>query len=172
MFGLGELSTVLSVLRESSYDTVFHVGDAALQFTGDLIRGPDHGRYDAYAHRQIDRSERQTTRKAEMAAARRTARARAQSARASLRFEEKKTFAKMMQREKGESIVEHWKRQKALLKAPDKRQLVQHYERLQAKLDTTQKAHDRAKLEAEFRQVARASAAQSQTLGQRQEQKL
>jgi hypothetical protein len=172
MFGLGELSTVLGVLRDASYDTVFHAGDTALQFTGDLIRGPDYGRSERYAHRQIDRSERQAARKAEATLAHQTAKARAQSARSALRYEEKKTFAKMMQREKGESIVEHWKRQKALLAAPDKRQLVQHYERFQAKLDTTQKAHDRAKLEAEFRQVARASAAQSQTQGQKQGQKI
>ena len=147
MFGLEEIFTTLSALRNISYDSVFHVGDTALQFTADLIRGPDDLRYEKYAYRQIEKQQRQIPK----------TKAAENFREKPLRYEEKQIFSQLMQRQQGETVIEHWKRQKMLLNYPNKHQLIGDYQELSRRLNATQKSHDKAKLEEQFKALSRAS---------------
>jgi len=108
-------------LRNRAYDTVFHVGDTALQFTADLIRGPDNIRHDPYSERQLGKQERKTPPP--------TTKAKPEKP---LSFSERQTFTQMMRRQAGESVIEHWKRRKELLKHPHKRQLIAVEQKVEA----------------------------------------
>jgi len=101
-------------LRDRAYDTVFHVGDTALQFTADLIRGPDNMRHIPYIERQLGKQERKS-------APPPTNKIKPEKP---LSFSERQTFTQMMRRQAGESVIEHWKRRKELLKHPHKRQVI------------------------------------------------
>ncbi len=108
-------------LRDRAYDTVFHVGDTALQFTADLIRGPENLRHDRYADRQLKMRERKP--------APPTFKAKPKK---SLSFSERQIFTHMMRRQTGESVIEHWKRRKELLAHPHKRELIRAEQKVEA----------------------------------------
>lgn len=108
-------------LRDRAYDAVFHVGDTALQFTADLIRGPDNARQGGYADRQLkmqDRKNPPATQKAKPEKA--------------LNYSEKQTFTQMMRRQVGENLIEHWKRRKSLIQHPHKRELIAVEQKVEA----------------------------------------
>lgn len=108
-------------LRDRAYDSVFHVGDTALQFTADLIRGPENGRHDGYADRQLKKQERKTAPAIKKAKPEKP-----------LNYSEKQTFAQMMRRQVGESLIEHWKRRKSLIQHPHKRGLITAEQKVEA----------------------------------------
>lgn len=140
MIGLGEIWSALSFARDSAYETVFHVGDTGLQFTADLIHGPDNPRHERYAYREINRREKQAERRYEAAQGIKRAVKPRKVLRSEkpLNFEEKRTFSEMTRRRAGESITRHWKRRKELLGHPRKRQLIE----LELKLrEETEKEH-------------------------------
>jgi len=155
VFGVGEILSALGTLRDLSYDSVFHVGDTALQFTADVIRGPDDMRYGKYAYRQIEKQQRRILKQA----------AKPKIVEKPLKFEEKKAFAELMKRQQGETIIEHWKRQKRLLAYPNKQQLVKDYHTVNQKLEKAVKQQDTSKLEAQFRAISRASQSAGQSSG-------
>lgn len=132
MVGLGELSSLAAFVRDRAYDTVFELGDTSLQFIGDMFRGYNENRYQAYAGRQIDRQEKKIAAKNLKQMAKPKERAAASPK--PLKFDEKRTFAKMMGRQQGETIIEHWKRQKLLLAYPEKHQLIAQHTALQEKM--------------------------------------
>lgn len=140
-------------MRGLSYDTVFHVGDTGLQFASDLIQGPDDGRHEKYAYRQIDKGQRQLAKSQPQKAAKRKEKP--------LKFEERKILAEMAGRQQGESILEHWKRRKALLNDHDKQGRIAQYSALRAKIDGAEKsqnnAKDIAKLKSQFHNISRTS---------------
>jgi len=108
-------------LRDRAYDTVFHVGDTALQFTADLIRGPDNIRHGPYSERQLGKQERKTLPPITKTKPEKP-----------LSFSEKQVFTQMMRRQAGESVTEHWKRRKELLQHPRKRQLIATEQKIEA----------------------------------------
>jgi len=83
-------------LRDHAYDTVFHVGDTALQFTADLIRGPDNMRHIPYIERQLGKQERKS-------APPPTTKIKPEKP---LSFSERQTFTQMLRRQAGESVIE------------------------------------------------------------------
>jgi hypothetical protein len=118
-------------------------GDFALQFIGDLIRGPDADRGAAFVKRNQGR--------------------RKISKEAPLNYEERVQFQELMQRQGGETIIEHWKRQKALLASDAKKDLVRQYKALKsskAKLEDKKQSSaaekEKRKLEEQFRQIKQA----------------
>ena len=140
MIGLGEIWSALSLARDGAYEAVFHIGDTSLQFTADLIHGPDNPRHERYAYREIHRGEKQGERRQEAAQGIKHPRkppARVKPERP-LSFEEKRLFSEMTRRQAGESIIEHWKRRKQLLEHPHKRQLIERERKLEAE---AQKGH-------------------------------
>jgi len=108
-------------LRDRAYDTVFYVGDTALQFTADLIRGPDNARHEPYMQRQLGKQERKNPPEIKKNAPEKP-----------LNFSEKQAITQMLRRRSGESIIEHWKRRKELLYHPDKRQLIATEQKIEA----------------------------------------
>lgn len=98
-------------LRDRAYDAVFHLGDTALQFTADMIRGPESQRHDHYTGRQLRKQERKSSPATRQAGK-------------PLNYVERQAFQQMTKRKAGESLIEHWKRRKQLLQHPDKRQLI------------------------------------------------
>lgn len=136
MVGLGELSSLAAFVRDRAYDTVFELGDTSLQFIGDMFRGYNENRHQAYAGRQIERQEKKIATKNPKQQAKPKQRATPNPK--PLKFEEKRTFAKMMGRQQGETIIEHWKRQKLLLAYGDKQQLIAHHTALQEKMRAEQ----------------------------------
>lgn len=100
-------------LRDRAYDAVFHVGDTALQFTADLIRGSENIRHDHYAGRQLRKQERKTAPAIKQPKPEKP-----------LSYDERKVFTLMMRRQAGESVTNHWKRRKEMLRHPHKRQLI------------------------------------------------
>ena len=109
--------SIISKLRDFAYDTVFHVGDTALQFTADLIHGPDNYWSGGYHRRQSEKAERKNAKaiqKGEKPAPR-------------LDAGDRKVLDEMLKRQKNETTIEHWKRRKAMLDYPNKRELVDQY---------------------------------------------
>lgn len=158
MFGLSEILSAVSVLRDLSYDTVFHIGDTGLQFTADLIRGPSETRYGKYAYRQIESQQRTVSKQ----------NPKTQSREKPLKYNEKQAFARIMKRQQGESVIEHWKRQKYLLSYPNKQKLVKESQQLNGKMKRAQTSHDTAQLEDQFRAISKAKGSQKQNKGQKQ----
>ncbi len=109
-------------LRDRAYDTVFHTGDTALQFTADLVRGPGNIRHGPYIERQLGKQERKSTPPL-------TIKTKPEKP---LNFSEKQVFTQMLRRQAGESVIEHWKRRKGLLKHPHKRQLISVEQKIEA----------------------------------------
>lgn len=141
-------------LRDRSYDTVFHVGDTAQEFLWDVVQGPQVQRTGAYHSRILDSSRR----RGEL----------------SLSFSERQSFEKMLSRTEGESIIEHWKRRKALLQFANKKALVSGYDALEKqkqKLSTQQngqvKASELKKLETQFKEITSLEYVSSQKHGQK-----
>ncbi len=87
------------------YDTVFHVGDSALQFTADLIRGPENDRAKSYYARQMASQNRKVQQ-------------------LPLDKLQRDVFASMLKRKPSETQMQYWKRRKELLAHPKKHQLV------------------------------------------------
>jgi len=101
----GEKPGLLTWLRDLAYDFVYYEIGTAVDFVGDLIRGPSG--YSKSLHRQTERAE---------------ARAKTETP---LTKAEKQVFVDMIRREPGEPQIAYWKRKKALLANPDKKDLVQ-----------------------------------------------
>ena len=119
-------------LRDQAYDIVFELGDSSLQFIGDMFRGYNEDRHNAFAHRQIGRQERrQATKAPQTKSSAAGSKPRPQKP---LSYSEKQSFAGMMGRQTGESIIEHWKRQKMLLACPDKQGLIAQHTELQMRV--------------------------------------
>lgn len=114
--------SVFEWFRDKAYDTVFHVGDTTLQFAADIIRGSDYSRHDKYVSRQVDRQERKQA----------TPKVKQPKPEKPLNFQEKAIFVEMTRQKTNESIVEHWKRRKELLSHPQKRNLIQIEQKLNA----------------------------------------
>ena len=139
MLGLAELWSFASLLRDSTYDTVFALGDTSLQFGAELIHGPQNTRYGQYAYRQIERQQKPLQAKPPQKPNKQQTKPKAVRPHKTkfeqpLKFEEKRSFAEMMRRQNGESIIEHWKRQKVLLAAPEKQQLIQQHNTLKEQM--------------------------------------
>lgn len=120
-------------MRDQAYDVVYEVGDTSLQFIGDMFRGYNEDRHRAFAYRQIDRHERRHISKVKPAPTT-TEKAPKPIVQKPLTFTQKQTFANMMGRQSAESIIEHWKRQKALMAYPDKQSLIAQHEALQMRV--------------------------------------
>ena len=82
---------------------------------------------------------------------------------APLNYEERIQFQELMQRQDGETIIEHWKRQKALLAIEGKKDLVCQYKalkssqnKLESKKQTFAAEKEKRKLEEQFRQIKQA----------------
>lgn len=143
-------------IQDRLYDTVFHIGDSAQQFLWDTMRGPENARHDGYVDRQLQRTQRQTNQKP-------------------LNFEERQAFAELLQRGANESLVEFWKRRKALLDHPDKRDLAEQALAVKANQAKAQSGEGKAQaatqqkqLEEEFRRIQRASRGHRHSRGQSQ----
>ena len=133
----------IAALRDHAYDVVASEGDFALQFIGDLIRGPDADRGTAFVKRNQER--------------------RRSSKEPPLNYEERVQFQELMQRQGGETIIEHWKRQKALLAAEGKKDLVRQYKALKSSRDklgdkkqSSAVEKEKRKLEEQFQQIKQA----------------
>ena len=109
--------------RDRAYDTIFHIGDTAFEFTADLIRGSEPHRSQGYTERQLDRQERKTEEKAKKVAPK---------PEKPLNYDERQIFLELTGRREGESVIEHWKRRKELLAHPHKRELVQAHVNISA----------------------------------------
>lgn len=149
---------VFTYLRDSAYNVVAQEGDIALQFLGDLIRGVESSKQDYYHQRQLERSLKKKSFQERKQAQQQKA-LKSQNTKP-LTSAEKNTFVKMLQRQKGESQIEHWKRKKMLLSYPQKRALIKDYNIVQKRLDSVDKktsleAQKKAqqKLEEEFKQI-------------------
>lgn len=130
-------------MRDCAYGVIESEGDFALQFIADLIRGPDTDRSTAFVKRAQER--------------------RKSNKEAPLKFEERVAFLELMQRQKGETIIEHWKRQKVLLASDNKKSLVREYkalktskDRLESRKQSTEAEREIRKLEEQFRQIRQA----------------
>ena len=130
MVGFAEIWSVFSILRESGYESVFHLGDTALQFTADLIHGPDNPRHEQYSYRQIDQQQKKAERKKpaqkkiSSIPKKPAQKTRPIAAERPLNISEKKYFSEITRRQQGKSIIEHWKRRKYMLSHPHKRSLI------------------------------------------------
>ncbi len=135
-----KFNSLWETFRDFSYDAVFHVGDTAQNFLWDAVYGPSDNRNQKYYSRQIDKHERKSERP--------------------LKLEERTIFAKILKRSNGESLIIYWKRQKALLRYPDKLGLVQEYRQKENKITKLKKEHqivqakkEIEKLERQFRKI-------------------
>jgi len=135
-----KFNSLWGTFRDFTYDAVFHVGDTAQNFLWDAVYGPNDNRSRKYHTRQIDKHERKSERP--------------------LTLEERTIFAKILKRSKGESLIIYWKRQKALLRYPDKLGLVQEYRdkenkitKLKMKHKTVQQQNEVEKLEQQFKKI-------------------
>ena len=147
----------LSRLRDFAYDTVFHVGDTALQFTADLIHGPDNYWSGGYHKRQLNKSERAEQKRA----------TKQKGTPRPLNIEEREVFTSLLTRQKSETIIEHWKRRKRLLAHPNKRELIREINAVSNQVKNTDKPQDKAKLEAQFRKLSQAHQSSAQKQGQK-----
>jgi len=122
MIGFGELLSAISILRDSTYETVYHVGDTALQFTADLVRGPDNLRHYQYVNRQVSKQENKPVKSSESSL--RSQKSPKNPSEKPLNYSEMQYFSNITRRKEGESIIEHWKRRKYMLSHPRKRSLI------------------------------------------------
>jgi hypothetical protein len=95
---------IFSWLRDQAYDFVYYDISAGLDFVGDLFRGPSG--YSQSLYRQADKAQARTPDAKPLSKA------------------EQATFAEMLKRTPSEGQVAYWKRKKALLGVPDKKQLM------------------------------------------------
>lgn len=137
------MRSLLRKLRDRAYDTVYRDGDFALQFVGDLIRGPSETRDTAFHKRQLMRQGKQQGK--------------------TLTYEERQAFLEISKRQEGEKPLDYWKRRKALLESKSKKEIAQHYLALKnrkAKLDSFKMTNDVKKqkrlLEKQFREIQQA----------------
>ena len=113
-------------LRDRAYDTVYEIGDTSLQFIGDMFRGYNEDRHQAFAHRQINRFEKRNI--PNVPKPTQSVQASKPAPEKPLSYAQKQSLVKMMGRQPGESIIEHWKRRKQLLQYPDKPSFIaQHH---------------------------------------------
>jgi len=133
----------LAAIRDRAYDVVASEGVFVLQFIGDLIRGPDTDRGAAFVKRDQER--------------------RKINKEPALNYEERVQFQELMQRQDGETIIEHWKRQKVLIATEGKKDLVRQYkalkssrQKLEGKKQSSAAEKEKRKLEEQFRQIKQA----------------
>jgi len=121
----GEQPGLLTWLRDLAYDFLYYEIGTAVDFVGDLIRGPSG--YSKSLHRQTERAEAKAKPETPLTKA------------------EKQVFVDMIRREPGEPQIAYWKRKKALLNNPDKKNLVQQ----QTALLKARAARQRGKIQVE-----------------------
>ena len=95
---------ILSWLRDQTYDFAYYEIGAGLDFVGDLFRGPSE--YSESLHRQASKAQTRTEKTHPLSKA------------------ERAEFAGLLHRRADEGQVAYWKRKKALLGVPDKKQLM------------------------------------------------
>jgi hypothetical protein len=137
-------------LRDRAYDAVYELGDTSLQFLGDMFRGYNEDRHQAFAHRQISRYEGRNIPKVPKPT--KSAQASRPAPETPLSYAQKQSLVKMMGRQAGESIIEHWRRRKQLLQYPDKPSLIAQHDALEMRLNTEEK-HEHS-IHAEMRSLA------------------
>ena len=144
----------LSSLRDQAYDVVYREGDTALQFLADLIRSPDEGRTEKYHSRELHRREK--------------------AGETPLTSEDKIIFQKILARHENEKVIDYWKRKKAFLAFPHKKDLVAQYRKLERRKERSdqltasqEKREALQKLEEEFREITSLRYASQQTHWQR-----
>jgi len=124
---------VLKTLRDRAYDAVYRDGDFALQFIGDIIRGPSIDRNAAFSKRH---NKKETS---------------------ILTDAEHRIFAKMLVREQDENQVTYWKRRKALFNHENKKALIREYHNLEKRQEQIKtKANSRkeqSNLEKQFKSL-------------------
>ena len=136
---LGDIKPgVFDWIQNRLYDTVFHVGDTAQNFLWDVFQGPESNHSQGYHHRQLGKRQRQGE--------------------TPLTSLEKQTFEKVLKRYPNEKLTHYWKRRKALLNHPDKKNLVHQYQAIERRKEQNSKTQsnqgqkaEQQKLEAEFR---------------------
>ena len=101
-------------LRDQAYDFLYYDVGTALDFVGDMFRGPSG--YSKSLHRQ---------------AAKAGAKGKPEKP---LTRSERAVFAQMLRRKAGEPQIAYWKRKKALLTHPDKHDLVRQQRSLEAEM--------------------------------------
>ncbi len=145
---------IITFLRDRAYDVVYREGDTALQFLADLIASPDEGRTEKYHSRELRRREK--------------------AGETPLTTEDKRVFQKILARHENEKVTHYWKRKKAFLAFPHKKDLVAQYRKLEKRkersdqLTTSQeKRATRKKLEEEFRAITSLRYASQSTHRQR-----
>lgn len=121
-------------LRDRAYDAVYEVGDTSLQFIGDMFRGYNEDRHQAFANRQISRYEKKNILNQPKPV--QSVQTSKRSPETPLSYDQKQSLVKMMGRQPGESIIEHWKRRKQLLQYPDKPTLIAQYDALEMRIKT------------------------------------
>lgn len=119
-------------LRDRAYDAVYEVGDTSLQLIGDMFRGYNEDRHQAFAHRQINRFEKRNIPKVPKPT--QSVQASKPTPEKPLSYAQKQSLVKMVGRQPGESIIEHWKRRKQLLQYPDKPSLIAQYDALEMRV--------------------------------------
>lgn len=95
---------IFSWMTDRAYDFALYEIGAGLDFVGDLFRGPSG--YSGSLHRQAEKAQARNPRAKPLTKAEQT------------------QFAAMLKRQPSEGQVAYWKRQKALLRHPDKKALV------------------------------------------------
>lgn len=128
---------VFSWLRDQAYDFVYYEIGTGLDFVGDMFRGPSG--YSQSLHRQAAKAQTRTPQ----------AKPLTQS--------EQAVFLEMLKRGTSEPQMAYWKRKKALLNNPDKKDLVDQQRALDAALTKRQAKHPNINIEAspQFRSPTR-----------------
>ena len=145
-------------LRDRAYDTVFHAGDTTQQFLWDAVYGPENTRQNSYTSRQICRQ----VRKGEVPFTRL----------------EQSTFQKILKRHENEKLLDFWRHRSALLKHPNKKELVASYIKLEKQQRQKAKSQSHAEqreakqqLEKQFREISSLKSAQASTSRHRKKQR-
>ena len=109
-------------LRDKMYDVVYSEGDFVLQFVADFFRGAEPAREARHLKRQV---EFQASRGQHSSG--KNVKKPIQSQRKPLNKAEQKIFVDLLKRKPSEKQIPYWKRKKALLSNPNKRELVMRH---------------------------------------------
>ena len=132
-----EVATPFTWLRDRAYDFVYYDIGTALDFVGDMFRGPSG--YSKSLHRQSEKAQARTPKSKPLTKS------------------EQVVFLGMLKRGTSEPQMAYWKRKKALLNNPDKKDLVDQQRALDAALTREQAKHPNINIEAspQFRSPVR-----------------
>ena len=119
---------IFSWLRDQAYDFVYYEIGAGLDFVGDMFRGPSG--YSKSLHRQSNKAQARTPKTKPLTQS------------------EQAVFLGMLKRGTSEPQMAYWKRKKALLNNPDKKELVDQQRALDTALTKRQAKHPNINIEA------------------------